>query len=82
MQIMIGLIRPFKVILLNEITTSLDVCVRQDLPHWLINKSNELGTTILYATQIFDGLGDWSTHLHYLAYEVNLGGKAISKTWR
>ena len=35
-QILIGLIRPFTVILLDEITTSLDVCVRQDLLHWLV----------------------------------------------
>ena len=75
MQIMIGLIRPFKVLLLDEITTSLDVCVRQYLLHWLIKESNESGTTIIYATNIFYGLGDWATHLHYLTDEGKCGWK-------
>ena len=39
-RIMIGMIQPFKVLLLYEITTSLDVCVRLDLLHWLIKESN------------------------------------------
>ena len=63
MQILIGLIQLFKVTLLDEITTSLDVCVGQDLLHWLIKDSNGRGATILYATQVFDGLDDWAAHL-------------------
>ena len=61
MQILIGLILPFKVTLLDEITMYLDVCVRQDLLHWLIKESNERGATILYAT-IFYGIYDWAAH--------------------
>ena len=73
MQIMIGLIRPFKVLLFNEITTSLDVCVRQDLLHWLIKESNERGSNILCVTHIFDGLDYWATHFHYLTDEGKCG---------
>lgn len=65
-QIFLGLIRPFKVLLLDEITTSLDVCVRQDLLRWLVRESDERGATIIYATHIFDGLDDWASHLFYL----------------
>jgi len=65
-QLLIGLVRPFKVLLLDEITTSLDVCVRQDLLRWLTKETDERGATIIYATHIFDGLDDWATHLHYL----------------
>ena len=65
-QILLGLVRPFKVLLLDEITTSLDVCVRQDLLRWLVRESDERGATIIYATHIFDGLDDWATHLYYL----------------
>merc|ERR1712127_965795 len=65
-QIMLGLVRPFKILLLDEITTSLDVCVRQDLLQWIVKESDERGATILYATHIFDGLDDWATHLFYL----------------
>jgi CCR4-NOT complex subunit CAF16 len=65
-QIMIGLIRPFKILLLDEVTTSLDVCVRQDLLRWLVKESDERKATIVYATHIFDGLDDWASHLFYL----------------
>lgn len=65
-QILLGLVRPFKILLLDEITTSLDVCVRQDLLRWLVRESDERGATIIYATHIFDGLDDWATHLFYL----------------
>ena len=72
-QILVGLIRPFKVLLLDEITTSLDVCVRQDLLKWLVKESDERGATIIYATHIFDGLDDWATHLFYLSNRGNCG---------
>ena len=65
-QILLGLIRPFKILLLDEVTVSLDVVVRQDLLLWLKKESETKGSTILYATHIFDGLDDWPTHVHYL----------------
>ena len=72
-QIMLGLVRPFKILLLDEITTSLDVCVRQDLLQWLVRESDERGATILYATHIFDGLDEWASHLFYLNNEGKCG---------
>jgi CCR4-NOT complex subunit CAF16 len=72
-QILIGLIRPFRILLLDEITTSLDVCVRQDLLRWLVRESKERGATIIYATHIFDGLDEWATHLHYLSDSGSCG---------
>jgi CCR4-NOT complex subunit CAF16 len=65
-QLLLGLVRPFSILLLDEVTTSLDVCVRQDLLQWLVKESETRGATILYATHIFDGLDDWATHLCYL----------------
>jgi CCR4-NOT complex subunit CAF16 len=72
-QIFLGLIRPFKVLLLDEVTVSLDVVVRQDLLRWLKRESEERGATILYATHIFDGLDDWPTHMHYLCNKGHTG---------
>lgn len=65
-QIFLGLLRPFKVLLLDEVTVSLDVVVRLDLLNWLRVESETRGATIIYATHIFDGLDDWPTHLMYL----------------
>lgn len=72
-QIFLGLIRPFKILLLDEVTVSLDVVVRQDLLKYLKRESEERGATILYATHIFDGLDDWPTHLHYLCNKGHTG---------
>lgn len=72
-QIFLGLIRPFKVLLLDEVTVSLDVVVRLDLLNWLKNESETRGATIIYATHIFDGLDDWPTHMHYLCNKGRTG---------
>ena len=53
-------------LLLDEVTVSLDVIVRMDLLAWLKRESEERGATVIYATHIFDGLDGWPTHLHYL----------------
>jgi len=72
-QILLGLIRPFKILLLDEVTVSLDVVVRQDLLRYLRKESETRGATIIYATHIFDGLDDWPTHLHYLCNKGHTG---------
>jgi len=77
-QIFLGLIRPFKILLMDEVTVSLDVIVRQDLLRWLKRESETRDCTIIYATHIFDGLDHWPTHLHYLTNNHTTGwqGKA------
>jgi len=62
-QIMLGLLRPFKLLLLDEITTDLDVVTRQDLLGFLKEETDERGVTVVYATHIFDGLDNWPTHV-------------------
>ena len=65
-QLFLGLMRPFEILLLDEVTTALDVIVRQDLLQWLRKETETRGATIVYATHIFDGLDDWPSHIHYL----------------
>lgn len=65
-QIFLQLLRPSRVLLLDEITTDLDVITRADFLEYLRRDSVENGTTIIYATHIFDGLNDWFTHLAYM----------------
>jgi len=72
-QIMLGLVRPFEVLLMDEVTVSLDVVVRQDLLLWLRQECETRGCCVIYATHIFDGLDDWPTHLHYLTSEGTTG---------
>ena len=66
-QIMLGLIKPFKVLLMDEITVDLDICARQDLLRFLRSECEERGAAIVYATHILDGLDEWVTHCMYLS---------------
>jgi CCR4-NOT complex subunit CAF16 len=65
-QLLMGLLHPFAVLLLDEITTDLDLLGRADLLRFLRQESEQRGTCILYATHIFDRLEAWSTHLVFL----------------
>jgi CCR4-NOT complex subunit CAF16 len=65
-QILLHLLRPLEVLLLDEVTADLDVAARADLLDLLRDDSERLGTTILYATHVLDGLEAWATHLLYL----------------
>lgn len=67
-QICMGLLKPFKVLLLDEITVDLDVLARSDLLRFLKKECEERGATIIYATHIFDGLEDWPSHIAYVAH--------------
>ena len=65
-QILCKLIKPFRVLLLDEITTDLDLIARHDLLQFLREESEQRGVTILYCTHIFDGLDGWGTHIAYV----------------
>ena len=66
-QLAMGLLKPFKVLLLDEITVDLDVLVRRDLMNFLKAECEQRGATIVYATHIFDGLDDWANKVMYVA---------------
>jgi CCR4-NOT complex subunit CAF16 len=70
-QLLLALRERHQVLLMDEITTHLDVVARADLLEWLKQDSNKNGTTLIYATHIFDGLWEkgshWPTHLLQLA---------------
>jgi len=72
-QLLLGLMRPRQVLLLDEITTDLDLIARQDLLAFLREESELRGTTILYATHIFDTLDRWATDIVYL-----VAGKVVA----
>eukprot|EP00295_Goniomonas_pacifica_P001363 CAMPEP_0175811700 /NCGR_PEP_ID=MMETSP0107_2-20121207/3986_1 /TAXON_ID=195067 ORGANISM="Goniomonas pacifica, Strain CCMP1869" /NCGR_SAMPLE_ID=MMETSP0107_2 /ASSEMBLY_ACC=CAM_ASM_000203 /LENGTH=343 /DNA_ID=CAMNT_0017123519 /DNA_START=61 /DNA_END=1092 /DNA_ORIENTATION=+ len=65
-QILVTLLRPVSVMLLDEITTDLDVVGRQNLLKFLYLESGRQGTSICYATHIFDGLDGWASHIAYI----------------
>lgn len=74
-QLAMGLLRPWKTLLLDEVTVDLDVLVRARLLNFLRKETEERDCTIVYATHIFDGLSDWPTHLAH----IHLGKVIIVK---
>ncbi|OMP11121.1 ABC transporter-like protein [Corchorus olitorius] len=65
-QICMGLLHPFQVLLLDEVTVDLDVVARMDLLDFFKEECEQRGATVVYATHIFDGLETWATHLAYI----------------
>ncbi|CAI7765922.1 unnamed protein product, partial [Closterium sp. NIES-54] len=66
-QICMGLLRPFQVLLLDEVTVDLDVVARMDLLSFFQQECEERGATVVYATHIFDGLESWASHLAFVS---------------
>lgn len=71
-QIMLGLLKPFKLLLLDEITAELDIVVRTNLLNYLKEESIKNNSSIIYATHVLDGLEDWTTSVIYLNHNGNL----------
>ncbi|KAH8833071.1 P-loop containing nucleoside triphosphate hydrolase protein [Flagelloscypha sp. PMI_526] len=67
-QLVMGLMVPWDVLLLDEVTVDLDVLVRDDLLTFLKADSETRGATIVYATHIFDGLGAFPTHISHMRF--------------
>lgn len=65
-QILLGLLRPARLLLLDEVTTDLDLIVRVDLLELLREETERHRAVILYATHILDAVEDWATHIAYL----------------
>lgn len=65
-QICMGLLKEYSVLLMDEVTVDLDVLSRLDLLRFFEEECSERGATIIYATHIFDGMEKWATHLAYV----------------
>jgi CCR4-NOT complex subunit CAF16 len=74
-QCLLTLRRPIRLLLLDEVTSNLDVVIRADLLEWVKERSEKTGMTVIYATHIFDGLWQgrrdaWLTHLAFLKFSA------------
>ncbi|KAI8611435.1 P-loop containing nucleoside triphosphate hydrolase protein [Chytriomyces sp. MP71] len=66
-QIVLGLMEPWEILLLDEVTVDLDVLVRKDLIDFLKEETKLRNATVIYATHIFDGLGGWPSHVVHIS---------------
>lgn len=65
-QLAMGLLRPWQVLLLDEITVDLDLLSRSNFLSWLKQETESRPCTIVYATHILDNLAQWPTHLVHM----------------
>jgi CCR4-NOT complex subunit CAF16 len=66
-QILLDLERSLKLVLLDEVTAELDVLARADLLAFLAEESRQRGLSVVYASHVLDGLGDFATELLFLS---------------
>lgn len=62
-----GLLRPWSVLLLDEITVDLDLLSRHNFLQFLKRETETRTCTIVYATHILDNLAAWPTHLVHMS---------------
>lgn len=65
-QLFMCLLKPTPLIVLDEVLGVMDIISRQDFLKFLIEESEQRYVTILFATNVFDGLEDWATELLYI----------------
>lgn len=65
-QLAMGLIRPWTVLLLDEVTVDLDVWSRAQFLAFLRRETEARDCTVVYATHILDNLAGWPTHLVHM----------------
>ncbi|KAI9495144.1 P-loop containing nucleoside triphosphate hydrolase protein [Zychaea mexicana] len=77
-QLTMGLLQPWNLLLLDEVTMDLDILVRTELLKFLREETETRGATIVYTTHIFDGLSSWMSHVVRMAdgavlakYDIN-----------
>jgi len=62
-QLAMGLLRPWSILLLDEVTVDLDVLARNRFLKFLREETEERACTVVYATHILEAAGEWATHL-------------------
>lgn len=66
-QLTMGLLRPWTVLLLDEITVDLDLLSRHNFLQFLKKETETRNCTIVYATHILDNLANWPSHLVHMS---------------
>ncbi|KAL8728540.1 MAG: hypothetical protein Q9181_005318 [Wetmoreana brouardii] len=65
-QLAMGLLRPWRILLLDEITVDLDLLSRSNFLAFLKRETELRPCTVVYATHILDNLAQWPTNLVHI----------------
>lgn len=67
-QLTMGLLKPWRVLLLDEVTVDLDVVARSRLLSFLERETRTRRCSVVYATHIFDGLANWPDKVIHICH--------------
>mmetsp|Transcript_42745 Transcript_42745/g.129896 ORF Transcript_42745/g.129896 Transcript_42745/m.129896 type:complete len:662 (-) Transcript_42745:87-2072(-) len=65
-QILIKLLKPFKVCIIDEFAADLDILSRSHFFDYLSKECAERGASVVYATHIFDQADSWASHIAFM----------------
>ena len=66
-QIMLSLLKPFKLLLIDEFISELDILARNYFFEYLNRECDKRNASIIYATHILDNIHQWATHVVYIS---------------
>ena len=66
-QIMLGLLKPFKLVLIDEFLSELDIVVRDKFFAYLTEECALRNGAFIYATHVFDNVETWATDVAYIS---------------
>tara|TARA_B100000925_G_scaffold133_1_gene134 strand:- start:490 stop:1278 length:789 start_codon:yes stop_codon:yes gene_type:complete len=65
-QIMLGLLYPFRLLVIDEFLNSLDIIVRDQFYQYIEKECQNRGASVIYATHIFDNLEKYMNKVLYI----------------
>jgi CCR4-NOT complex subunit CAF16 len=71
-RIMIKLLRPFKLCIIDEFAAELDIFSRQRFFDFLSKECEQNGSSVVYATHIFDHADIWASHVAFMQLNKTL----------
>jgi len=66
-QIMLALLKPFKLLLIDEFLNELDVVIRDKFFKYVDKECKLRNSSVIYATHIFDNLDKWADKVIYIS---------------
>ncbi len=65
-QIMLGLLKPFRLLIIDEFLNELDVVIKDKLFNYLKNEMISRDCSVIYATHVFDIVSNFATHINFI----------------
>ena len=66
-QIMIALLKPFRLVIIDEFLSEIDIVVRDKMFHYLKKECKLRNGSLIYATHVFDDLDQWMDSVVYIS---------------